>query len=164
MNFKGHSCSSFKTVLNAIRAAIERRVFDIYPYLMLQPTIPQRKEAKVIMYNGVCQYFNSQQNGKCICPVDESERDEFFKCAKSVHDALAERLLHSTLNSPGLVRIDIMRIESGDVKRLIVNERLCLSRRSRATAICVFKKINKNTVLSHTGISVKQIGCRPGLF
>lgn len=121
MHFRGHSYASLQALLTSIRGAIERRVQDIFPYLMLQPTIPERKEAKVIMHNGVCQYF-SKHSSKCLRPEEETQVAEFFKFAKSAYDALAESIPQCITNRPGLVRIDIMKLECRGVKRLVVNE------------------------------------------
>ena len=121
MNYHGRSYETLADLLTAIKGVIERGVQDIFPYLMLQPTIPSRKEAKLILFNGVCQYF-SKHSSKCLRPEEESEVEELFKFAKSAYDALAETLPHCIVNSTGLVRIDIMKLEYGEVKRLVVNE------------------------------------------
>jgi hypothetical protein len=115
------------TIINELAAAVNRRRqlqatdFFPFPYLILQPRVPDPKEFKVIMHDGICKYFHQRGENSYYSPRPTSPSyEEVMSYVKKVYYELQNRS-HSIILS-GLVRIDIMRVKSSKVNKLVVNE------------------------------------------
>ena len=90
----------------------------MFPYIMLQPKVPNNRECKVIFHDGEAKYFNKQGESSQITPnLGSEEAKRMFAFAKKVLDAFVSRGPHAIMN--GLVRIDIMVLQDNT---LVVNE------------------------------------------
>lgn len=126
--YSGRRCNSYQIILMELEAAIKNNLKSVFPYLLLQPKVPNAKEYKVIMHNGTCKYFHQIGKSKYFTPkVGSPTYIEVMEFAKKVYDELASRSTSVILT--GLVRIDIMRAESTKIiqegsksSRLVVNE------------------------------------------
>jgi hypothetical protein len=119
--YRGHSFPDFKSVLEEINSAFKRGVGDVFPYLLLQPTIPNRREYKVIIHDGECKYFHQRGANSYYSPrLNSPVALQVMGFAKLVYDTLASKTDCCILS--GLMRIDVMRITHRNINKLVVNE------------------------------------------
>ena len=113
-NGLSYYCRSYLTcsdILEEINRTLKIGLKNMFPYLILQPTVPDPKEYKVIIYNGICQYFHQRGRSCLKCPkLGTEEAVEVMAFAKEVYEELAFRTKRIILN--GLMRIDIMRVRT----------------------------------------------------
>ena len=121
LHYHGRSYGSFILVLDELRRIRVKTTLPIltemFPYVLLQPTVPEHKECKVILHGGVPKYFHQRGESNISPRKGTQERTDMFAFAMLARDTLAARCPHAIMD--GLVRIDIMRLPN---KSLIVNE------------------------------------------
>lgn len=149
LHYHGRCCRTFQEVIAEFNNAIEKSIIDIFPYLLLQPTIPNPKEYKVIMYNGVCQYFN-QVGGKYYSPKLGSDiAIEVMSFAKRVYDTIAART--DTIILSGLIRIDLMLLET----ECSYNKKLQVESKTRRLVVNEIEGVDSNFSSSNSSFQLK---------
>jgi hypothetical protein len=90
----------------------------MFPYVLLQPMVPNNRECKVILHDGVPKYFHVLgSNGNISPPLGTPEAERMLTFAKLARDTLVARCPHAIMD--GLLRIDIMVLPND---LLVVNE------------------------------------------
>jgi len=111
-------CQTYDQILRALRAA-EARFGDQIPYVMVQPTMFNRREEKVVLVNGKAFHVASQSMNKKSphCHKFAMTNEELFEFAEEAVKTFKTR--DPSFIMEGLVRVDIFCTRSG---KLVVNE------------------------------------------
>jgi hypothetical protein len=118
LHYRGRAHASFNSLIEELLRVHKAGLKAVFPYMMLQPAIPDSTETKVIMHNGVPRYFFVMgENTNASPPLDSPEGIRMFAYATLVHKTLADRCPHAILD--GLARVDIMKLADNT---LVVNE------------------------------------------
>ena len=128
LHFKGRSYSDVQLLISRVLELFSSNsssesIRKTFSYLILQPTVPNRKEFKVIMHNGVCEYYMNTSQNKHYSPNKNSiQYVAGFEFAYNVFNELKKNLPHSIIN--GLIRIDFMKLENdkGEIEKYLLNE------------------------------------------
>lgn len=114
LHYRGHSHKSWTSVLEELRRIKNSNppLRHMFPYMLLQPKVPNNRECKVIMHNGAPKYFHLLGESNISPKVGSPEGLRMFTFAKQARDKLAALCPHAIMD--GLVRIDIM-VLPGDV-------------------------------------------------
>lgn len=120
LHYVGRGCSNLMVVRQELIAAITKRhsanSFP-FPYLLLQPRVPNPKEFKIILHNGIGKYFHQRGMNSYYTPRKSSPiYKDVMEFAKLVYDEL--KLRSQSIILEGLVRVDIMQVQS----KFLVNE------------------------------------------
>jgi hypothetical protein len=126
MHYHGRTLKTLQEIIHELKAAIDKEIGSTFPYLILQPTIPNRKEYKVILHDGTCKYFNQLGDNKYYSPrLNSPAAKEVMQFAELVYNTIKQRqTIDQRLILDGLFRIDIMKLEteSGGHNIFVVNE------------------------------------------
>ena len=117
LHYRGRSYANYGALMTEISRVVENNTQAIFPYLILQLCVPDNKEYKVIMHNGVPKYFHQRGTSNPSPKLTEPLGRRMFQFATLVHQTLSIRCPHAILD--GLVRIDIMKLPDDS---LVVNE------------------------------------------
>ena len=118
LTYTGRRYYSFEVLMKEIERCVTHDVKAVFPYLMLQPAIPNNTEYKVILLDGVPKYFFAEGQGATASPTLGSDQGKkMFAFATLVHQTWSSRNPQGILD--GLGRVDIMELEDGE---LVVNE------------------------------------------
>jgi len=121
LHYHNRSYNNLAEIIKEVNSAIGKNLKEIFPYLLLQPTIPNKKEYKVIMFDGIPQYFHQRNASLYYSPRHGSDAAvEVMNFAKDVYHALYSRTTNIILS--GLIRMDIMRVKTDLESRLVINE------------------------------------------
>lgn len=113
--------ASIRNNILKIIDSLSRQYAGILPYVMLQPRVPNPREARVILFDGAAQYIAYDHHRPSNSSALKASESKLFAFAEDAVRKLKKSCPWAILD--GLVRVDIFEVQVGPNEyRLYVNE------------------------------------------
>jgi len=115
-SFHSRSAKNYEEILQHLKH-YSKVLYGIYPYVMLQPYLLNRKEYKVVVFDGKAQYIAASAKHRGEKSFAKDNMESLLNFAEYAVMMLKEKT--DDVDCEGLIRVDIMQSNSHD---MIVNE------------------------------------------